>query len=208
MADYVNVQHSTMLANNALTTVELVNQLSNNEYDEDVVIATINSASDYVERITGRNCGYDKYTEEVRAFDAQYYFTRQFPIVKVDEATLEVEIVGDRQLYSKYGWGAPPITTRGVTPHPDWYDYAHTLVYWAGYKLPNWQASYPEAPELPQDIQFLIASFVTDYLATNNQQMTNFSIADVSWKFDSKTADQVVANYNKKITAICGSGVL
>jgi len=192
------------LADNALTTLEdTKNMLGIAEDDADpqrdaVIAMLINSASSWVERMTGRTLGKRTYLQQYDAIGAQELVLRQWPILAVEyvlDTQAGAEIPAEEYdintggdigiLYNDGGW--PLRGHRGglaydiITPMR-----CLEVKYTAGYVLPK-DAAEDDPCTLPADLQAVVWGVVMqefNILQNGAAGLSAFSISDVSWTFD------------------------
>lgn len=210
------------LAPNAMSTLEILKEIlsidnGDTSYDNFLTFL-INYASAWVERITGRHFGLDRYLEELAGSGQQKLVLKEYPIRTIfsvfdkesgsDISSESYSFLEDGEIgvvYKDDGWGrrAYPI---GLVP-----DYVHTkrylrVSYQAGYVLPkDVTEDTPLDWILPYDLQGIIWQIAAQELAladSGADGLSAFGIADVSWTFD-KTPRQswldILSNYIKAV---------
>ena len=192
------------LAQNAMTTLEdTMERLGIPEDSADTtvknnIIRLINSASAWVETVTGRKFGKAVYTDRYAGPGTQELFLKQYPIRSVEYvkdttagAFIEPEsydftMTGNiGVLYRDAGWNFKGYVG-GLAG--DYYAAQRYLEvkYTAGYVLPK-DGTAEEPADLPADIIAVvwgIAEQEFSILRNGAQGLSAFSISDVSWTFD------------------------
>lgn len=192
------------LAYNAMTTLaDTLERLGIDEADADVavknnVIRLINSASAWVETITGRKFGRATYVHRYPSPDAQELVLQQYPIraveyvkdvasgVPFDPASYDFTMDGNiGVLYRDEGW--PFAGYRyGLANDVKMPSRSLEVKFTAGYVLPK-DATEDEPSDLPWDIISIvwgIAEQEFSVLTNGSQGLAAFSVSDVSWTFD------------------------
>ena len=162
------------------------------------IIRLINSASAWVETITGRKFGRATYTHRYAAPGHQELVLNQFPIREVeyvkdiatgtiiDPRSYDFSMGGDvGVLYRDAGW---PLRGYAAGLAMDFQTLSRYLEvkFTAGYILPK-DATADEPSDLPADITDIvwgIAEQEFSILRNGAQGLAAFSISDVSWTFD------------------------
>ena len=192
------------LADNAMTTLaDTLERLGIDEADADVavknnVIRLINSASAWVETITGRKFGRATYVHRYPSPDAQELVLQQYPIraveyvkdvasgVPFDPATYDFTMEGDiGVLYRDEGWPFRGYRY-GLANDVKTPSRSLEVKFTAGYILPK-DATEEEPSDLPWDIIAIvwgIAEQEFSVLTNGSQGLAAFSVSDVSWTFD------------------------
>lgn len=192
------------LADNAMSTLEdTMERLGipadiDDETVKNNIIRLINSASAWVETITGRKFGRATYTHRYAAPGHQELVLNQFPIREVeyvkdiatgtiiDPRSYDFSMGGDvGVLYRDAGW---PLRGYAAGLAMDFQTLSRYLEvkFTAGYILPK-DATEDEPSDLPADITDIvwgIAEQEFSILRNGAQGLAAFSISDVSWTFD------------------------
>jgi hypothetical protein len=192
------------LADNAMSTLEdTMERLGipadiDDETVKNNIIRLINSASAWVETITGRKFGRATYTHRYAAPGHQELVLNQFPIREVeyvkdiatgtiiDPRSYDFSMGGDvGVLYRDAGW---PLRGYAAGLAMDFQTLSRYLEvkFTAGYILPK-DATADEPSDLPADITDIvwgIAEQEFSILRNGAQGLAAFSISDVSWTFD------------------------
>ena len=192
------------LADNAMSTLEdTMERLGipadiDDETVKNYIIRLINSASAWVETITGRKFGRATYTHRYAAPGHQELVLNQFPIREVeyvkdiatgtiiDPRSYDFSMGGDvGVLYRDAGW---PLRGYAAGLAMDFQTLSRYLEvkFTAGYILPK-DATADEPSDLPADITDIvwgIAEQEFSILRNGAQGLAAFSISDVSWTFD------------------------
>ncbi|WP_347564075.1 hypothetical protein [Flavonifractor plautii] len=162
------------------------------------IIRLINSASAWIETITGRKFGKATYTHRYVAPGTQELVLTQYPIrtveyvrdtehgVSIDPSSYDFTMTGDvGVLYRDEGWvfrGYIGGLANDYTAPRRYLEVKFT----AGYVLPK-DATEDEPSDLPEDIVAIvwgIAEQEFSILRNGAQGLAAFSISDVSWTFD------------------------
>lgn len=192
------------LASNAMSTLEATMErlgIPEDAADTAVknnIIRLINSASAWVESVTGRKFGKNTYTQKYAAPGRQELLLSQFPIrsveyVKdtyngtiVDPASYDFTMEGDvGVLYRDEGWVFRGYIGGLANDYVTARRYLE-VKFTAGYVLPK-DATEDEPADLPEDIIAIvwgIAEQEFSILRNGAQGLAAFSISDVSWTFD------------------------
>jgi len=191
----------------ALTTLEtakLFIGIPEDDADRDrdkIVTLMINSVSAWFERQTGRKLGLAAYDEKYAGTDAQELCLRQYPIVKV-ESIFDTENGGEISpdaygfvdtgdigvLFKDDGWAMPSYRV-GLAFDPKFPKRYLRVKYKAGYVLPK-DATRRQPSTLPPDIEGMILEMLQqqyNLMKDGAQNLSSFSISDVSWSFDKTT---------------------
>lgn len=197
-------QSIPVLASNAMTTLEdTMERLGIPPELEDItvknnIIRLINSASAWIETITGRKFGKQTYTQRYPGTGYQELVLQQYPIrnveyvkdiqdgVDIDPASYDYIMGGDvGVLYRDLGWVFRGYTSGLANDYVASQRYLE-VKYTAGYILPK-DATDDEPSDLPADIVGIIWGIVEQefsILRNGSQGLAAFSISDVSWTFD------------------------
>lgn len=206
MADTV----TEVLEKNALTTLETMLDFLGLSGNEDPVIQNtvtrlINSASAYIESMTGRQFAKQEYIETHSAGGGQELCLDQYPIIAVSEI---IDTASDQKvtaesydhlmdgkigvIYRDRGWIERGY--RGGLANDIMLRSRYLKVcYVAGYILPK-DATKEEPATLPYDLQSAVWQMVQQQwtLAANGATgLAAFSISDISWTFDKTLPAQV-----------------
>lgn len=192
------------LAPNAMTTLEDTLERLGIPFDEademtkNNIIRLINSASAWIETITGRKFGKQTYIDRYVSYGTQELVLRQYPIrsveyvkdikagYNIDPAGYDFLMFGDIGiLYRDEGWlmrGYPGGLANDYMLLSRYLEVKFT----AGYVLPK-DATPDEPSDLPADIISIVWGIVEQefsILRNGSQGLSAFSISDVSWTFD------------------------
>ena len=162
------------------------------------IIRLINTASAWVETITGRKLGRQTYTQRYAAPGHQELVLQQYPIrsveyvkdtmdgVDIDPDSYDFSMEGDvGVLYRDLGWVFRGYIAGLANDYVAPRRYLE-VKYTAGYILPK-DATEEEPSDLPADIVGIvwgIAEQEFSILRNGAQGLAAFSISDVSWTFD------------------------
>jgi hypothetical protein len=201
------------LATNALTTLDdMMEFIGMDPEDASVprlvknnLIRLINSASEYIETMTGRKFALGQYTEGHYGSGAQELCVEQYPIrevITVEDTENRHNIPGDSYtaddtgnigvLYRDEGWPVRGYVGGLANDIKAGRKYLR-ITYKSGYILPQ-DASTEVPSDLPFDLQYLVWQMVQQQwnLANNGANgLSAFSISDVSWTFDKELSTQV-----------------
>lgn len=192
------------LAPNAMTTLEDTLErlgIPDDAADTTVknnVIRLINSASAWIETVTGRRFGKAVYTDRYAGSGTQELFLRQYPIRSVEyvKDTYTGAVISPSEydytmtgnigvLYMDTGW---PFRGYVGGLAGDYYAAQRYLEvkFTAGYVLPK-DGTDEEPSDLPADIIAIVWGIAEQEFAiirNGAQGLSAFSISDVSWTFD------------------------
>lgn len=207
------------LAANALTTLDDMMEFIGMD-PEDIsvprlvknnLIRLVNSASEYIETMTGRKFALCQYTEGHYGSGAQELCLEQYPIREV----ISVEDTENRYSIPRNSYSTDDTGKIGVLYRDEGWPvrgYVGGLAndikagrkylrisYKSGYILPK-DASAEIPSDLPFDLQYIVWQMVQQQwnLANNGANgLSAFSISDVSWTFDKELSTQVRDVINK-----------
>lgn len=203
MADEPQV-YVEQLAPNAMTTLEATMErlgIAPSEADQATknnLTRLINSASAWVETITGRRFGKATYLQRYAAPGHQELVLQQYPIrsvehvrdvesnTLVDPESYDFSMTGDvGVLYRDEGWVFRGYIAGLANDYVAAKRYLE-VEYTAGYVLPK-DATEDEPADLPADILAIVWAIAEqEYSIIQNgaQGLAAFSLSDVSWTFD------------------------
>lgn len=203
MADEPQV-YVEQLAPNAMTTLEATMErlgIAPSEADQATknnLTRLINSASAWVETITGRRFGKATYLQRYAAPGHQELVLQQYPIrsvehvrdvesnTLVDPESYDFSMTGDvGVLYRDEGWVFRGYIAGLANDYVAAKRYLE-VKYTAGYVLPK-DATEDEPADLPADILAIVWAIAEqEYSIIQNgaQGLAAFSLSDVSWTFD------------------------
>ena len=195
---------TVVLAPNAMTTLEdTMERLGVTPEEATVavknnIIRLINSASAWVESITGRRFGKAAYTQRYAAPGHQELVLQQFPIRSVEsvkDTDTGAVIAPDSYdfsssgevgvLYRDEGWAFRGYTSGLAGDYVASKRYLEVR-YIAGYILPK-DATPEEPSDLPADILAIVWSIAEQefsIIQNGAQGLAAFALSDVSWTFD------------------------
>ena len=192
------------LASNAMTTLEAtmerlgIDPATADTTVKNNIIRLVNSASQWVETVTGRKFGKQTYTHRYPASGSQELVLQQYPIrsieyikdtergVEISQNLYDYTMEGDvGVVYKDDGWAF-----RGYVEGLA-YDYTNARRYLevkftAGYILPK-DGTETEPADLPADLMWIvwgIAEQEFSIIRNGAQGLSAFSVSDVSWTFD------------------------
>ncbi len=206
-------ERKSLLAKNALTTLEAMMEfLGLDPNDPEILDMTknnlerlINSASSYIETMTGRKFGRQDYVENHYGSGSQELCLNQYPIRAVEKILdVENQVILAPESYSLSEMGEIGVVYRDS----GWADRGYIgglandalarrrylqVSYTAGYILPK-DATEEQPSDLPFDLQMIVWQMIQQQwgLAQYGANgLAAFSISDVSWTFDKETSSQV-----------------
>ena len=202
-----------LLSGNAMTTLEAMMEfIGMDPQDKDIPDAVrnnlerlINASSSYIETMTDRKFGCQKYVENHHGSGWQELCLNQYPIRTV-ESVMDVE---NRQIIDPDSYSFDDTGDIGVLYRDaGWADRSYLgglaldkvapkrylkITYSAGYILPQ-NATEEQPSDLPYDLQYIIWQMVQQQwnLAKNGANgLSAFSISDVSLTFDKELSTEV-----------------
>ena len=206
-------ERKSLLEKNALTTLEAVMEFLGLEPDDPEVLditknnleRLINSASSYLETMTGRKFARQDYVENHYGSGSQELCLNQYPIRAV-EKILDVE---NQVILAPGSYSLSEMGDIGVVYRDSgWTDRGYIgglandvqarrrylqVSYTAGYILPK-DATEETPSDLPADLQMIVWQMIQQQwgLAQYGANgLSAFSISDISWTFDKNMSSQV-----------------
>ena len=177
-----------------LTTLNIVkDRLKITSNSKDVQLARmITSVSKSLMRKLSRQFARETVSETVKGYGTTQLMLTRSPIISVTSVLYDVtpvidyviEDVEESILYRRAGWAWTAVSGFmgiGFNPIPNSEESLFTVVYEAGYVLPNWTT--PPNRDLPEDIEDLVLDYI-HFLYTNRNQeditIRSYTIGDIS----------------------------
>ena len=154
---------------------------------ETQLITLIKSASQYIERYTGRVFAQEKVKETLPAYGTTRIMLSRTPIVSIDSivfngSTISDYVIEDASagiLYSKYGWLNTSLASNTITGHPlpNSAEPLYEVTYTGGYILPSMDET---TRDMPYDLEEAVSNLIRDQLDRASGNIKSVRVGDYS----------------------------